>query len=193
MPCITRLDWTESVFCEQYGKSDNGMCARPKQIVIKKPSLLVKKKEKQRAPEWGAPPLPSRHGPPLGAHPSSTYCDQCGGRRILQGSPQFFDFHCAYCGQVNQSRGYVSGTEIQCVACRNGILIPPPPLRPVPAHLGGSAMTSQRLKFYCVFCGQKLSATLNMVGQPTVCPACNRGLTIPQPPPAHDTAISNHL
>jgi DNA-directed RNA polymerase subunit RPC12/RpoP len=157
------------------------MCAQPKTIVIKKPSLLVKKKE--RPSPSAAPPV----APPLqttipGQPPSDTYCNQCGGRRILQGSPQFFDFHCTYCGQVNQSRGYVSGTEIQCIACGNAILIPPPPSRPVPAHLGGSAMTSQRLKFFCVFCGQKLSATLNMVGQPTVCPSCNRGLTIPQPP-----------
>lgn len=157
------------------------MCAQPRQIVIKKPPLIVKKKEMSRAWGYGAPPHANLHAPP-DAHPSSTYCNQCGGRRILQGAPQFFDFHCAYCGQVNQSRGYVSGTEIQCIACGNGILIPPPPLRPVPAHLGGPSMANQRLKFYCVFCGQKLSATLNMVGQPTVCPTCNRGLTIPQPP-----------
>ncbi len=154
------------------------MCAQPKQIVIKKPTLLMKKKEKEK-------PMPAGTPPATGApndRASATYCDQCGGRRILQGSPQFFDFHCTYCGQVNQSRGYVSGTELQCVACGNGILIPPPPTRPVPAHLGGAAMTNQRLKFFCVFCGQKLSATLNMVGQPTVCPSCNRGLTIPKPP-----------
>ncbi len=158
------------------------MCAQPKQIVIKKPTLLVKKKERDKSSGAGNSPSPAMHTAPPGQDSSATYCNQCGGRRILQGSPQFFDFHCTYCGQVNQSRGYVSGTEIQCVACGNGILIPPPPSRPVPAHLGGSAMTNQRLKFFCVFCGQKLSATLNMVGQPTVCPSCNRGLTIPQPP-----------
>ena len=155
------------------------MCAQPKQIVIKKPTLVMKKKG--RADKSGPATTPMQTSMP-GQAPSDTYCEQCGGRRIPQGSPQFFDFHCTYCGQVNQSRGYVSGTEIQCVACANPILVPMPPSRPVPAHLGGSAMTSQRLKFFCVFCGQKLSAAYNMVGQPTICPSCNRGLTIPQPP-----------
>lgn len=158
------------------------MAPQTKQIVIKKqPSLMVKKKEAgSNSPAFA-------HGRHAGSAPpgtSPTHCDQCGSKRIPAGPPQFADFRCPYCGQINQSRGYVPGTDLQCVACSNPIMVPPPPIRPVPAHLGGVSMTPQRLKFFCVFCGQKLSATLEMVGQPTVCPSCNRGLTIP-PPPGH--------
>lgn len=157
------------------------MCAQSKQIVIKKPpTLMVKKREHQGGTGHAHPPL--SHPAGRQEDPSDLHCSQCGARRIPRGAPQFFDFHCTYCGQVNQSRGYVSGTDVQCVACGNTVIVPPPPTRPVPAHLGGRSMAQQRLKFFCVFCGQKLSASYEMVGQPTVCPSCQRGLTVPQPP-----------
>ncbi len=156
------------------------MGAQQRQIVIKKPPSLMVKKKGESGPSPAHFKASAQSGTPATASPF--HCTQCGARRIDPGSPQFFDFRCTYCGQVNQSRGYVSGTDMTCVACGNSILVPPPPTRPVPAHLGGVGMAPQRLKFFCVFCGQKLSASLDMVGQPTVCPSCHRGLTVPQPP-----------
>ncbi len=37
-------------------------------------------------------------------------------------------------------------------------------------------------KFYCVYCGQKLSAAVSAVGKSITCPACKRKISVPEPP-----------
>jgi len=39
-----------------------------------------------------------------------------------------------------------------------------------------------RIKFYCVFCGQKLSAVPEMIGESSLCPSCSRVIKVPPPP-----------
>lgn len=44
------------------------------------------------------------------------------------------------------------------------------------------AKQEEVFKFYCVYCGQKLSASVAMVGKTITCPACKRRIEIPVPP-----------
>ena len=37
-------------------------------------------------------------------------------------------------------------------------------------------------KFYCVYCGQKLSAKTTVSGKRITCPACQRKIVVPTPP-----------
>lgn len=39
-------------------------------------------------------------------------------------------------------------------------------------------------KFYCVYCGQKLSAKSAVSGKRITCPACQRKIVVPTPPDA---------
>lgn len=60
----------------------------------------------------------------------------------------------------------------------------PPPTKPVPesAPVNGHSTKSESVfKFYCVYCGQKLSALAPMAGKRISCPACSRNITIPNP------------
>jgi len=41
---------------------------------------------------------------------------------------------------------------------------------------------ASRIKFYCVFCGQKLSALPEMIGESSLCPSCSRAVKVPPPP-----------
>lgn len=48
----------------------------------------------------------------------------------------------------------------------------------------GSASEAVVFKFYCVYCGQKLSAKDTMSGKRITCPACQRKIVVPTPPDA---------
>ncbi len=48
----------------------------------------------------------------------------------------------------------------------------------------GSASEAVVFKFYCVYCGQKLSAKDTVSGKRIKCPACQRKIVVPTPPDA---------
>ncbi len=177
---------------------------KPKQIVIKKPpSIIVKKKERGKAhPDHAQtttsipaqttqaflqpyalmtspinPMLYMQAGAP--AQGAELTCPYCGHRKSTASSPQAFEFFCPYCGQVNRSRGELIGKDIQCVSCNNTITIPPPPAPNPKTGTDSRTAPHQVFKFFCVYCGGKLSATRDMVGQAASCPHCNRNLTVP--------------
>lgn len=158
------------------------MSVRPKQIIVKKPTLVIKKKGESANQAKTSSQQGHDTSSQSGAYGShyTTHCQQCGGRRIPFGTTHFFDFHCTYCGQLIENRGYLSGTDMLCGSCGNTILVPPPPMRPVLDRAGNTeTKKSEPMKFFCVFCGQKLAATKEMSGQQTTCPTCNRNLKIP--------------
>ena len=51
-----------------------------------------------------------------------------------------------------------------------------------PSHTAPTAKEAADFKFYCVYCGQKLSASSATAGKQIKCPACDRKITIPEPP-----------
>jgi DNA-directed RNA polymerase subunit RPC12/RpoP len=56
---------------------------------------------------------------------------------------------------------------------------PKPAAKPEPA---ATQATPEIFKFYCVYCGQKLSASVDMVGKTITCPACKHKIQIPPAP-----------
>lgn len=153
------------------------MDAKRKQFVIKRPPTLVMKPK-------GATPAPIAPTPVPGPIPGESICPQCGMRRLppLHATP--FDYRCTYCGHTNSSAGQAPGTEVVCEGCKNRILVPLPPAQPLPEP----PKEDVRIKFFCVYCCQKLSATVSMVGRSTLCPNCSRSVTIPAPRPLAPTA-----
>lgn len=41
---------------------------------------------------------------------------------------------------------------------------------------------AETFKFFCVYCGQKLSASVEMVGKTISCPSCKQKIQVPTPP-----------
>lgn len=145
----------------------NKSAKKPKQIVLKKaaPTLRIRKKEKANAVSDPALDKP---------------CPHCGQPRLVEGAPQYTEFHCPYCGHLHRCRGEAAHSKVSCTSCGNTLLVPIPPTRSVKRNADPEA-APRRTKFFCVYCAQKLSATSDMAGQPTICPACARQLTIPVP------------
>lgn len=146
----------------------NESVKKPKQIILKKaaPTLRIRKKDKAKAASTPA---------------LDTSCPQCGPSRWVVGAPQYTEFHCPYCGHLHRCRGEAAHSEVSCASCGNTMLVPVPPTRSVKMRNADPEAAPRRTKFFCVYCAQKLSATSDLAGQPTICPACARQLTIPVP------------
>lgn len=59
---------------------------------------------------------------------------------------------------------------------------PPKKKDDVAAKPEAKAQAETIFKFYCVYCGQKLSANVAAAGKQIKCPACGRTITVPEPP-----------
>jgi DNA-directed RNA polymerase subunit RPC12/RpoP len=167
-----------------YIPSGCGMDAKRKQFVIKRPPSLVMKPKGTTA----AAPPPVPQTPVVGPIPGESICPHCGMRRLppLHATP--FDYRCTYCGHTNSSAGQAPGTEVVCGGCGNRILVPLPPALPPPQPAPAATEEDSRIKFFCVYCCQKLSASAPMVGHSTLCPNCSRSVTVPAPRPQVPTA-----
>ncbi|MBU0679549.1 MAG: hypothetical protein KJ626_15720 [Verrucomicrobia bacterium] len=99
-----------------------------------------------------------------------------------------FAFFCSYCGHRIPSRVDLAGKEVKCPVCAHDVHVPTP-LSPQDEQRAekereqkAAKLAEHSFKFFCPVCGQKLSATENIVGRKTVCPTCQTKLTIPKPP-----------
>ena len=78
--------------------------------------------------------------------------------------------------------------EVEDVVTPRSISRPAPAPKPEPAPATSSSAPKSVdeaepvFKFYCVYCGQKLSALRPMAGKRISCPSCEKTITIPEPP-----------
>lgn len=138
-----------------------------RQLIISKPHLVMKPRETERVSK-----------PVAGVDSAEIYCPYCGKKRPAHVQGQAFDFHCPCCGHTNHAREDQVGTDIKCRSCGELITVPSPPEHP--ARTSKIAVEQQQtFKFFCLHCGQKLSAKHSMTGQVSLCPTCGRQLTVP--------------
>lgn len=104
-----------------------------------------------------------------------------------------FEFFCPYCGHKIPTRRSKSGQQIHCSVCDQSVVVPNPsaseisvsaPSEPTPAD--------PSFKFYCVYCGQRLSSVMSDCGKPTTCPGCATTFDIPSEPPDEERFDENH-
>lgn len=138
------------------------MSRPPKKVVIKKKGVrLVKKGEnKKGSSSVNVPEAPA-------PEPES-----------------LFKFFCPYCGHNIPTRRSKTGLQIHCSVCDQSVTVPnlpsdevnvSQPAEPTPAD--------PSFKFFCVYCGQRLSAVMSDCGKSTTCPGCDTVFEIPSEPP----------
>ncbi len=134
--------------------------------MIKRPHLVMKPKEEDKG-----------FRAPSGAIFSEIYCPYCGKKHPAHIEGQSFDFFCPYCGHANRAREEEVGGEKTCESCGDLITVPSPPGHPAKTS---RIFPETTFKFFCIYCGQKLSARETMAGQTSLCPTCQRQLIVPE-------------
>lgn len=139
------------------------MSGSPKKVFIKKKGVRLVKKGEKRQADASSVSVPA---PPM-SEPES-----------------LFEFFCPYCGHKIPTRRSKSGKQIHCSVCDQAVTVPTPasdeisvsaPAEPTPAD--------PSFKFYCVYCGQRLSAVVSDCGKASTCPGCSTDFDIPSEPP----------
>jgi len=95
-----------------------------------------------------------------------------------------FEFFCPYCGHKIPTRRSKSGKQITCSVCDQSVAVPNPSLSEISVSEPREEVAPEPcFKFFCVYCGQRLSTTLNDCGKHTTCPCCGTSFNIPGEPP----------
>lgn len=68
------------------------------------------------------------------------------------------------------------GSSSTCLECKKELVVP----KPFPHDQSTSSISgTEIIKFYCVYCGQKLSMSERMSGKMSLCPSCSNTLDVP--------------
>ena len=103
-----------------------------------------------------------------------------------------FDFHCPSCAHQHSVSFNLVGTDIICENCKNQVAVPLPTVQAGIEPSCFEERVPRENKFYCMYCGQKLSALDSMVGEETKCPTCDYTITIPSRPSKYSMSLANN-
>jgi hypothetical protein len=173
----------------QNGQAEEPSTPAPQKKLIAKKKINIGKKTiiKKKIASPAKPAAPVDAEPPLEDKPETEVLEEITDEETTGDKPETFRFACSGCGEEIPARVDRAGKKMSCPICEQNVTIPDPgveteteeaeppkaedPPKPVP------------FKFYCVYCGQKLSATKSHIGKFCVCPTCKNELQIPEPKP----------